>query len=65
MDKGDRILLEDESGRIALRGSLIDAAKGGMVTGVVPALLGRVEQGSDFEVSPNPGSLLFSAAYCT
>ena len=45
----DILALEDESGRIKLVGNLIDAFKGGLVTGIVVALKGSVING-EFDV---------------
>jgi DNA polymerase delta subunit 2 len=44
----DTVLIEDESGRVMLSGSKLDAAK--LVTGVVMAIKGQVHPNGEFEV---------------
>ena len=44
----DTLVLEDESGRVSLRGDVLDVH--GLTTGVVCAVWGKVVEGGDFHV---------------
>jgi DNA polymerase delta subunit 2 len=56
--ESDEFVLEDESGRIPLGGPGLEAVRASLVTGVVPALRGKVDSGGVFQVS----DALFSGA---